>query len=143
LTSRTLAKRIAEFILSRKGDDVVLMDLTKLAGPANYFVLCSAESDTQVRAIADAVRTGTNDIGVSLWHMEGLQALSWVLLDYVDVVVHIFQKETRSFYHLERLWSDAKIYPVEDAPHGIKVARKALSKVPRKRIAGHSKNIVP
>jgi ribosome-associated protein len=109
-----LAKKIALFALSRKASDVVMMDLRKLTAPSDFFVVCSADSDTQVKAIADAVRDGTERIGVMLWHSEGFRALTWVLLDYVDVVVHVFKKEARSFYNLERLWSDAKFVQVYD-----------------------------
>jgi len=114
LTSRTLAKKIAEFVLSKKGSDIVLLDLRKLSAPADFFVVCSADSDTQVKAIADAVRDGTDGIGVPLWHSEGFKALTWVLLDYVDVVVHVFKREARSFYNLERLWGDAAFIAVHD-----------------------------
>lgn len=114
MTSRMLAKKIALFALSKKASDVVMMDLRKLTAPSDFFVVCSADSDTQVKAIADAVRDGTERIGVMLWHSEGFRALTWVLLDYVDVVVHVFKKEARSFYNLERLWSDAKFVQVYD-----------------------------
>jgi ribosome-associated protein len=114
LTSRTLAKKVAEFALSKKASDVILMDLRKLNAPADFFVLCSADSDTHAKAIAQAVRNGTDEIGVELWRSEGFRALSWVLLDYVDVVVHVFKKEVRQFYNLERLWGDAKVTGVED-----------------------------
>jgi hypothetical protein len=66
------------------------------------------------------VRQGTEEVGVTLWHSEGFRSLSWVLLDYVDVVVHVFKKDVRPFYNLERLWGDAKLTPVEDplaSPH--------------------------
>ncbi|HWP83099.1 MAG TPA: ribosome silencing factor [Bacteroidota bacterium] len=127
MTPRALATKLAEFAISRKASDVVLMDLKKFSGPADYFVICTADSDTQVKAIADAVRRGTEELGMPVWHVEGLQALSWVLLDYVDVVLHIFLRETRSFYNLERLWNDAKLYPVIDTPNGVKVSRKSVS----------------
>lgn len=114
MTSRTLAKKIADLVLTKKASNIVLLDLRKLSAPADFFVLCSADSDTQVKAIADAVRDGTDRIGVSLWHSEGFRALTWVLLDYVDVVVHVFKREARTFYNLERLWGDAKFIPVHD-----------------------------
>jgi ribosome-associated protein len=116
LTSRTLAKKIAEFAYSKKASDVLLMDLRKLRAPADFFVVCSADSDTHARAIADAVRVGAEEIGVSLWHSEGYRSLSWVLLDYADVVVHVFKRDVRPFYNLERLWGDAKLIPMEDTP---------------------------
>jgi ribosome-associated protein len=114
LTSRTLAKKIAEFAYSKKASDVLLMDLRKLRAPSDFFVVCSADSDTHVKAIADAIRVGAEEIGVSLWHSEGFRSLTWVLLDYVDVVVHVFKKDVRPFYNLERLWGDAKLIEVED-----------------------------
>lgn len=114
MTSKTLAKRIAELALSKKASKVVAMDLRKLSGATDFFVICTADSEPQVKAIADAVRDGTDRMGVQLWHIEGLKALTWVLLDYVDVVLHIFHKDARSFYNLERIWNDAKIQVIED-----------------------------
>jgi ribosome-associated protein len=125
LTSRTLAKKIAEFAYSKKAFDVVLMDLRSLRAPSDFFVVCSADSDTHARAIADAVRHGTEEIGASMWRSEGYRSLSWVLLDYVDVVVHVFKKDVRPFYNLERLWGDAKLIPVEDTPPAPKVQESA------------------
>lgn len=116
MTSRTLAKKIAAFAYSKKASDVLLMDMRKLRAPADFFVVCSADSDTHVKAIADAIRVGAEGIGASLWHSEGFRSLTWVLLDYVDVVVHVFKKDVRPFYNLERLWGDAKLIPVEDVP---------------------------
>ena len=81
----------------------------------DFFVVCSADSDKQVKAVADAVVDGLEEEGVRVWHNEGVSQLRWVLLDYVDVVVHIFQRQVRDFYNLERLWGDAKIERVEDA----------------------------
>jgi ribosome-associated protein len=128
LTSRTLAKKIAEFAYSKKAFDVVLMDLRSLRAPSDFFVVCSADSDTHARAIADAVRDGTESIGVSAWRSEGYRSLSWVLLDYVDVVVHVFKKDVRPFYNLERLWGDAKLISVEDTPPAPRVAESAPAK---------------
>ncbi len=81
----------------------------------DFFVVCSADSDKQVKAVADAVVDGLEEEGVRIWHSEGVSQLRWVLLDYVDVVVHIFQRQVRGFYNLERLWGDAKFERVEDA----------------------------
>mgnify|MGYP001344713229 CR=1 FL=1 len=131
MTSRTFAKKIAEFALSKKASDVVLMDLRKLNAPADFFVLCSADSDTHARAIAQAVRDGAFDIGVVLLRSEGFRALSWVLLDYFDVVVHVFKKDVRQFYNLERLWGDAKVTPLEDKAPASKATKS--SRVPTAR----------
>ncbi len=127
MTSRTLAKKVAEFAYSKKAFDVILLDLRNLRAPSDFFVVCSADSDTHARAIADAVRSGTEGIGVSLWHSEGFGSLSWVLLDYVDVVLHVFKKDVRPFYNLERLWGDAKLITIEDTPPPVKVSVKRSS----------------
>jgi ribosome-associated protein len=129
LTSRTLAKKIAEFAYSKKASDVLLMDLRKLRAPSDFFVVCSADSDTHAKAIADAIRVGAEEIGVSLWHSEGFRSLTWVLLDYVDVVVHVFKKDVRPFYNLERLWGDAKLIPVVDTPPPTRRAENAGDQV--------------
>lgn len=114
MTSRALAKHIAELMLSKKATDVVMLDLRKITSVTDYFVICSADSDTQVKAIADAIEEGMEERGISLYHSEGTHALLWVILDYVDVVAHIFYREARSFYNLERLWADAKRTVVAD-----------------------------
>jgi ribosome-associated protein len=81
---------------------------------SDYFIICTADSDTQVKAIADEVDKSLRDEGIKSWHKEGYKALLWVLLDYVDVVVHVFKKDARTFYNLEKLWGDAPIIDVED-----------------------------
>lgn len=108
MTSRTLAKRVAELMLSKKATDIVILDVRKLTSITDYFIICSADSDTQVKAIADAIEDGLEKEGIRLYNSEGRQALLWVVMDYIDVVAHIFYRETRTFYNLERLWADAK-----------------------------------
>ncbi len=92
---------------------------------SDFFVICSADSDTHVRAIADAIRDGAQGAGEKVWHDEGQGESTWVLLDFVDVVVHVFHKETRSFYNLEKLWGDAKFEYIEDKPAAAPSRRKA------------------
>ena len=113
MTSRHLAKKIAEFAFSIKASDVQLLDLRKVSDVADFFVICSADSDTQVKAIADAVLDGLAESDVHPWHREGVTQKQWILLDFVDVVVHIFHKDVRRFYGLENLWGDAKIETLE------------------------------
>jgi ribosome-associated protein len=139
LTSRTFAKKTADFALSKKASAVVLMDLRKLNAPADFFVLCSADSDTHAKAIAQAVRDGAEGIGATLLRSEGFRALSWVLLDYFDVVVHVFKKDARQFYNLERLWGDAKVTPVEDTPPASKGARTSRRATARPKVPRRSK----
>ena len=116
MTSKTLAKKIAQFALTKKAHAVTIMDLRKVTDMADFFIVCSADSDVQVKAIADAVADGSDAIGVTPWHREGLSQRQWILLDYVDVVVHIFHKEMRKYYAIEKLWGDAKIEVIEDEP---------------------------
>jgi ribosome-associated protein len=132
LIARTLAKRIADLMISKKAHDVVILDLKKLTNAADYFVICSADSDTQVKSVADAVRDGMDESNERVWHYEGYQALKWIVLDYVDVVAHIFYKEDRSFYNLERLWGDAKKTEVKDALAAHKATAKKGRKITRK-----------
>ena len=108
------AKRISEIMFNKKAYDVLLIDLRKLTAFADYFVICSADSDVQVKAIADELDRSLRDEGVKCWHKEGYQALNWVLLDYVDVVVHVFKKDAREFYSLEKLWGDARFERLSD-----------------------------
>ena len=114
MNSKNFADKITELIFTKKGYDVILMDLQKLATFADYFIICSADSDTQVKAIADEIDKSLRDEGIKCWHKEGYQALRWVLLDYVDVVVHIFKKDVRDYYSLERLWGDAPVERLSD-----------------------------
>ncbi len=114
MDSKQFAEEITQIILSKKGFDIRIFDLKKLSTFADFFVICSASSDTQVKAIADAVDKELRDRGIKTYHKEGYEALNWVLLDYFDVVVHVFKKEAREFYNLEKLWGDAEITEIED-----------------------------
>lgn len=114
MNSTDLANRISDIIFTKKGFNVLAIDLRNLVSFTDYFVICSADSDTQVKAIADEVDKVLSDDGIKCWHKEGLKALSWVLLDYVDVVVHIFKKDSREFYNLEKLWGDAPSEKMKD-----------------------------
>lgn len=116
MTSKTLAKKIAEAALNKKAYDVTVMDLRKLTTMTDYFVVCSVDSDTQARAVADAIKHDTMEMGEFLVRKEGYSEGRWVLLDYVDVVAHVFHKDTRAFYNLEKLWGDAKFEYVNDEP---------------------------
>lgn len=114
MDSKKFAKKIADLIFNKKGYDVTIIDLQKIASFTDYFIICSADSDTQVKAISDEIDKNLRDEGIKCWHKEGLTALSWVLMDYVDVVVHVFKKEARDFYNIEKLWGDAPSIEVED-----------------------------
>lgn len=113
MKSPALARAIARLTLTKKADDVVMMDLRGLTSMTDFFVVCSADSEVQIRAIADVVDDGMEQKGAVVWHRES-GSPNWVLLDYVDVVLHIFHRNTRTFYSLEKLWGDARIQRVED-----------------------------
>lgn len=94
-------------IEDRKGTNVLVLDLRGLSDASDYFVIASGTSDAHVRGIADGVVQAMAGPGYDVLHVEGLPGGRWVLLDFVDVVVHLFHPETRAFYRLERLWQDA------------------------------------
>jgi ribosome-associated protein len=114
MKSKELAKFISECIIEKKGEGIKILDLRKLTPVSDYFVICTAGSELQARAITDYISEETKKINQKPWHSEGYQNLSWVLLDFVDVVVHVFLHETRKFYNLEGLWADAEITEIKD-----------------------------
>jgi ribosome-associated protein len=120
---------VAELILQKKGTDVKILNLEGKTSVTDYFVICSASSTTMVKAIADHLFKETKLVGEKVWRDEGYSGLTWVLLDYVDVVVHIFHEETRKFYNLEGLWGDAEIIDIpEDFDFHKKPVKKAVKK---------------
>ncbi len=113
--SRELAASIVQAMQEKKGDQIVVMDMRQVSGLADYFVLCSAESDLQAKALIEHIRKTVKERFRELpWNVEGEDYLQWVLMDYVDVVAHILTPEKRSFYELERLWGDAPMERVAE-----------------------------
>ena len=114
--SDILLETIIEGILKVKGIDTAILDLKKIeTAVCKYFVICSGTSNTHVSSIADSVKKiVSKEIHEKPWHIEGLNASEWVLLDYSDIVVHVFQEQTREFYRLEDLWGDDKIRTIEN-----------------------------
>lgn len=92
----------------KKGKDVRILDIRSISTVADYFVICSGTSSTHIRAIADNVEDQLSLLGLKLHHAEGYHNGRWILLDFIDVVVHVMHDEERSFYNLERLWGDAR-----------------------------------
>jgi ribosome-associated protein len=109
LQTDALVQRAAAFCLDRKAADIVVLDLRKVSTATDYFVIASGTSDTHVRAVAAHVLEELRKEGVRPHHVEGLTGGRWVLLDYVDFIVHVFHPMLRAFYQLERLWSDAEV----------------------------------
>ena len=115
-TAVALAQRAAALCLDMKANDVVVLDLRKVTDMTDCFVIASGTSDTHVRSVGEHVIAELKKEGFQVHHVEGLEQGRWVLLDYVDFVVHLFHPTLRSFYQLERLWSDAEA--IEISPEG-------------------------
>lgn len=108
------AKLAASASDSKKAEDIVILEMRDIISYTDYFVICSGRSKVQVQAIAEAVEEKLAEAGVKLDHREGYQEAVWILLDYGDVIVHIFYHETRDFYGLEELWAEASILPWDE-----------------------------
>jgi len=107
MTSKEMALTIAKLLDDKKGQDIKVLETAELTTIADYFVLCTASSSTQIKALADYCQKELKDQGEVPHHVEGHRGGTWVLLDFSSVVVHLFLEETRDFYDLERLWRDA------------------------------------
>jgi len=99
-----LLKRITECALDKKAENLIVLDINKITPVADFLVICSANTEPQIKAISDNIRKGTPH---KPWHIEGYEKLTWVLLDYIDIIVHIFKTKEREYYNLEKLWADA------------------------------------
>lgn len=104
----------AKAISSKKGLNIKLIEIGDISSLADYMVIATGTSSTHVKAIADEVEYQLDEAGISVSHIEGYRSNSWILLDYVDVIVHIFSDEAREFYELERLWQDGKEIDISD-----------------------------
>ncbi len=113
LESREKALKIAEILDSKKAKEIQVLKLADLTTVTDYFVICTGNSVTQVKALADEVEEKLAEMGETPLSIEGYRSAGWVLIDLGDVVVHIFTKEMREFYGLERLWSDAEKEDIE------------------------------
>ncbi len=107
MTPNELALTLVRLLDDKKGQDIKVLDTGSLTSLADYFVLCTATSNTQIKALADYCQKELKELGELPHHVEGHRGGTWVLLDYSSVVVHLFLEETRDFYDLERLWKDA------------------------------------
>ena len=118
-----LVQCIVDAILEKKGKDVTSLNIGKLPNAvSDYFIVCHADSTTQVDAIADNIeRKALEDLGSKVWKTAGYDNSVWIVLDYVNVVAHVFQTEMRSFYKLEELWADAESKYYTDEPEIPKV----------------------
>lgn len=114
-TAEELLEVIGEALLDKKAEQIKLMDVRKVTTLTDYFIVCHATTDTQVKAIADNVVFEVKQaFGEHVWRKEGHGTNRWIVLDYVNIVVHVFVSELREFYGIERMWSDAVITDIKD-----------------------------
>ena len=112
--SQNDAQRIAELMIEKKAIDIIIIDVRKITTLTDFFIVCTSESEPQTRAITDHINQKMKEEGVKSWHIEGYEHLNWVLVDFVNIVAHIFSKDTREYYEFERLWADGMITKVQD-----------------------------
>ena len=114
MDSNLLAKNIKKAADDKKAHDILVLDIREISPITDYFLICSAQNKIQVKAIADNIEEKVQKEGILMLHKEGYNESLWTLLDYGDVVVHIFTQTEREFYSLEKLWSDAKEVNFDD-----------------------------
>jgi ribosome-associated protein len=116
MNPEALANAIIEYAEDRKALEIVRLDLREIIGYTDYFVICTGRSDRQCKAIHDAVHAGLKaDHGLLPRRVEGVGESRWILMDYLDVVVHVFTPELREYYRLEQLWGEAPVQAIESA----------------------------
>jgi ribosome-associated protein len=116
LSSEELAGAVSHFAGDLKAIDIVQLDLREIIGYTDYFVICSGRSERQTKGIHDAIHAGMKSrYGLLPRRVEGVSGGRWILMDYLDVVVHVFTPETREYYRLEQLWGEAPVQAVEVA----------------------------
>ena len=106
MNSKELAQKIATILDDKKGDDIVLLEVTHLTTVTDYFVIASANNTVKVRALAEEVEDRLAEQGIEPRRKEGYREARWIVLDYASVIVHVFHQEEREFYNIERLWTD-------------------------------------
>lgn len=114
MNAEQLANRIAQLALEKKAENIIIQDLRGLTTMTDFFVLCSIQVEPQAKAVISHVKNQLREEGIKPWHTEGGSDNTWILMDFVDVVLHVFQREARDFYSLERLWSDAKTITIKE-----------------------------
>lgn len=113
------AKLAVKALTSKKGIQIKLIKISDISSVADYFVIATGSSNTHVKALADEVEYRLDEAGISVSHIEGYRSDSWILLDYIDIIVHVFSDEAREYYDLERLWQDGEeidISEIENMP---------------------------
>ncbi|MBQ3692412.1 MAG: ribosome silencing factor [Clostridia bacterium] len=123
MTSLELAKEAAKALDSKRGTDIKVIKVEEVSVIADYFVIATGHSSTQVKALADEAEYRLKELGESVSHIEGHRNDSWILLDYIDVIIHVFSEESREYYDLDRMWADGEEIDISD----VIVPEKAIS----------------
>ena len=111
---KKMIKKITQLMIDKKALDITLINLKKITTLTDNFIICTSESDPQTRAIFNHIKDELIKDNLKPWQTEGYENLHWVVMDYIDFVIHIFNKETREYYNFERLWGDAKIMKIDN-----------------------------
>ena len=114
-TAEWKARRAARAALDKRAGDLVVLDVQRLSGVTDYFLICSGKSTTHLETITEAIRAELRGEGVNVLHAEGVAESGWVLLDSGDVLMHVFLEDTRTYYALERLWGDAPVLTLDES----------------------------
>jgi ribosome-associated protein len=134
LASQEIAEKAALSMLAKNAADVMIIDLRGLSSITDYFVIGTAGSEPQIKAVVEQVTGDLKERDTAPWHTEGRQSWRWVLLDYVDVVIHVFRAEVRAFYGLERLWGDAPRVAVSTDPATGEIIRRPDAGIAAERV---------
>ncbi len=114
MTSLETAKLAVKILNDKKGIDIKLIKIDGVSSIADYFVIATGSSNTHVKTLADEVEVKLDEAGISVSHIDGHRSDTWIVLDYVDVIVHVFSEEAREYYSLERLWQDGEEMDISD-----------------------------
>lgn len=117
MTALEISREAVKLLDSKKAADIKVLEIKGISSLGDYFVVASGSSTTQVKAMADELEFRLKEQGVTPKRVEGYQSAAWIVLDYYDVIIHLFYEETRQFYSLERLWSDAPLLDISDLTH--------------------------
>ena len=112
---KKISDKIVELLLDKKAYDIKVIHVDNLTSLTDIFIICTSDSAPQSKAITNHINESLMQIGLKPWHIEGYQHLKWILIDFVNIVVHIFDKESREYYNFERLWADGKIVSINDS----------------------------
>lgn len=129
-TSKTLAVKIAEIASDKLASNVLILELINIdSAPTDFFVICSTHSQPQTKAVFDEIYYQIKQFDIPLPKTEGLDSMDWILLDYFDVVVHVMTEDARNFYKLEKLWSDAKFYSLDENSKPVVIKKELIKKM--------------